>query len=453
MLWLLLYTAFFSLLSLSKARLNPKSVDFYARGRGASGPEVAFSLLGACVGGSATIGMIGLAADVGTPAFWWLGSGCFGFLALAFFLAKKIRASGALTLPEILTEILGPTFRRCSSALILAAWFAILAAQLSALGVVVDGLAGVGAVASVFIGLAILLFYTLIGGQAAIMRSDVWQFLCLVLALLVLFYFICQCQPARSALAHLRVELFNDKFPLSRLRYFLLVIGCGYLVGPTLFVCLLSARSPRAAVAGPLLAAPALALIAALITLIGVAAAPLLPLGIRSDSILPHLVNVYLPPWAAIVVSLGLYSAILSSADSCLMTAASICANDLLRRPTVTVARVFLILLALAGAALALRGQGIVVLLLMAYDIFVCGIVAPVFVALLFPARARAARPFFFAAMIGGGALGVASAASGIDAFSLAGLAWAFAASGVGAAAGGAKKRGKIRDKTERKEA
>ena len=57
-----------------------------------SGPwQVGISIIASCVGGSATLGMAGLAWQAGTPAFWWLGSGACGLMALTLFLAKKVR--------------------------------------------------------------------------------------------------------------------------------------------------------------------------------------------------------------------------------------------------------------------------------------------------------------------------------------------------------------------------
>ncbi len=254
------------------------------------------------------------------------------------------------------------------------------------------------------------------------MRSDIWQFLILLLSLCVLLYFICQIPDANRAIADIKIEIVNDKFGLSRLCYFLFIIGSGYLIGPTLFVSLLSARSSRAAANGALLAAPCLAATAALITILGIGCGALAQTGTAASNVLANVLNNNIPSWAKILTSLGLYSAIISSADSCLMTAAAVCANDIFRRPDPFFARVAMLAITVGALLLATQGQSILALLLMAYDIFVCGIVAPVFVGILFPGNAKKSRGWFFAAMICGSPLGFASAFSGNYLFSMAGL-------------------------------
>lgn len=268
------------------------------------------------------------------------------------------------------------------------------------------------------------------------MRSDIWQFIVLVASLCLLLCCLSQYNEALAAIAAIKFEIVNDKFEFSRLRYFLLVIGSGFLVGPTLFVCLLSAKSPKAAERGTLIAIPGLALTAFLITIVGVACASIADPGTSSESALSNILETRLRPWVKICVSLGLYSAIISSADSCLMTAAAICANDLIKRPGILPARASMLLISIGSLILALRGQGILALLLMAYDIFVCGIVSPVFFAIIFPEAAKRSRKFFFCALLGGAAFGVASAVSGDSTWSLAGLSLSAVISLLGVLAG-----------------
>ena len=53
---------------------------FFVNSRSSGALITGTSILASCVGGSATIGMVGLAWLIGTPAFWWLGSGVCGLL-------------------------------------------------------------------------------------------------------------------------------------------------------------------------------------------------------------------------------------------------------------------------------------------------------------------------------------------------------------------------------------
>ena len=82
--------------------LRETALSFFLCGRNASASLVAFSIIASCIGGTATLAMMGLAARAGWPAFWWLGGGGIGLAILGLALAKRIRATHAATLPEVI---------------------------------------------------------------------------------------------------------------------------------------------------------------------------------------------------------------------------------------------------------------------------------------------------------------------------------------------------------------
>ena len=61
----------------------------------------ALSLVSTIIGGSATLGIGGLAQKIGPAAFWWLGVGAIGLVVHGLFVAPVIRRSGAMTLPHL----------------------------------------------------------------------------------------------------------------------------------------------------------------------------------------------------------------------------------------------------------------------------------------------------------------------------------------------------------------
>lgn len=391
---------------------------FFVNNRASSAQGVGFSIIVSCVGASATIGMIGLAFTVGTPAFWWLGSGCVGLLLLSLLLARRVRESGAYTMPQLVEKYMGVRARPLIAMVIVLAWMAILAAQFAALSKVLAALTGFAPGACLAAGFGLIVIHTL-GGQAAIMGVDRLQALILLAALPVLLIWLCAINPGWTARTPL--ELTNSDFPPEKLVYFLFVVGGNYLICPMLFGRFLSARSGGAARRGGLFAVAGLALCAGLIVSIGLAAKGLLPAETGGDNVLAALLGLA-PRWLNLIVSIALISAIVSSADSCLVTASTVLAHDLLRRDDIAASRLCVLLLGGCGLALSLLDKGILEYLLMAYDVYACGVVAPVFVALLLGKR-RHILPFFAcAAVISGGTLGAVSALGGSTAFSYAGM-------------------------------
>ena len=74
---------------------------FVVSSRNAPWYLVGGSIIASCIGGSATIGTVGLSYEIGFAAIWWLLSAVCGFILLTVFLAKKVSNSKALTLSLI----------------------------------------------------------------------------------------------------------------------------------------------------------------------------------------------------------------------------------------------------------------------------------------------------------------------------------------------------------------
>lgn len=410
MVWLIFFLFLLFFFSRRGLRQKTDALQYYICNRNAGTFTTSFSMLASCIGGSATLGMIGLGWQIGLPAFWWLGSGVIGLLILAFFLARKVRSSRAKTMPEILEKQLGASFRSGCAIIILVAYVAIIAAQISAQALIISSLCNLDQTRALFAGAFFLYAYTALGGQNAVMKSDVWQFSILMCATGVILFFCLSLPQGRAALASAPLELVNSGFPPRKLVYYLLVLGGSFVVGPMLFGRLLSSRNQMAAKKSCIASAFALFLIASAMTAIGIALSGILPPenlvgNFRPDDILGIFVKQKLPSWTAAPIFLGILSAIVSSADSCLFTAASIAANDLFKRPGIGFCRFVMALVVICACFLALKGNGVLHLLLIANDIYACGVVPPVFVALMYGASGMN-RGLMTCALACGGCIG-----------------------------------------------
>ncbi|GFM38509.1 sodium:solute symporter family protein [Desulfovibrio psychrotolerans] len=380
---------------------------FYVNNRTGNAWGVGFSIIVSCVGASATLGIIGLAFMAGTPAFWWLGAGAAGLALLSLLLARAVRRSGAYTLPHTVETLLGSQARPVIAAVIVVAWTAILAAQFSALTKVLGSITAFTPFTCLGIGLLLIGVHTM-GGQAAIMRTDRIHAFILVLSLALMLAWLTHHNP--GWLTSVRIEAVNNAFPVDKLLYFLVVVGANYVVCPMLFGRLLSAQDERSAVAGGLIGAGGLMVCAALIVAVGLACKGLIPADTPGDAVLTAVLSGVMPPWMHVVVSFALISAIVSSADSCLVTAATVGSHDLLGNTSVAIRRLCVLALGVAGAGVSLWGKGILGFLLMAYDIFACGVAMPCFVGLVLPKGRSIQAHFACAAVIAGGLLGIAAA-------------------------------------------
>lgn len=376
---------------------------FFVNDRASGAVTVALSLIVSCVGASATMGMAGKAFAVGAPAFWWLGAGAAGITVLAFLLAAKVRESGSYTMPEMAAQLLGPRARPLISSIIVVAWMAILAAQFLAMSKLLGPLTGLGSMTCLAIAYALIVLHTL-GGQAVVLRTDRLQSVILFAGLGLLAAWLNALNPGWTA--HVRLEAVNDKFTPGDLMHYLFVVGGNYLVCPMLFGRFFSARDGRTARNGGLLAGVGLILSAVLIVMVGLACRGIVPDATVPDAVLTTAINTALPRWLALVVLLALISAVVSSADSCLITAGTILSYDLLGTEKTASCRRCVVALGTLGAAMTFMDRDILGFLFMAYDIYVAGVVMPIFIVLALSSR-RVVRPMLpLVAIVGGGALG-----------------------------------------------
>lgn len=420
-LLLLAYLLALLLFARGTAKMHPDADAFFVNRRASSSLGVALSIVASCVGGSATLGMAGLAWQVGTPALWWLGAGAAGLTLLGLFLASTVRRTGAATMPEMVGVYLGPSLRPLVSVVIVTAWLAILAAQFSAFAAIAASMTGLEPRTLLIPAAAFIVLYASLGGQATIMRGDAFQMVFMAVTLLAACAWLFLHNGA--VLRDVPMQLVNADFPVSRASYFLVIIGGSYVVCPMLFGRLLSAGNSRSARNGALLGAAGLLFMAALIVTLGLLCRGLVPADATAEQVLSTVFRGTLPGWLSGIVLLGLCGAVLSSADSCLVTAATVLSGDILRRPDTRTCRWCLVGIGLGGLVLAAPGRGILHLLLMANDMYVCGVVAPVFVGMLLHGRCVLRESVLTFAVAAGGILGLAAALTGRNELSYAGVA------------------------------
>jgi SSS family solute:Na+ symporter len=202
----------------------------------------------------------------------------------------------------------------------------------------------------------------------------------------------------------------------------MLIIGGSYVVCPMLFSRLLSAKNEKTAYKSALMAVPILLITAFIIVYIGLMLRNIVPKSTVSTEVLTNAISSYLPKGLSLFLSIALLSAIVSSADSCLITSSTVICNDIFKSSSVFVCRIITITVGLISFLLSLRGNGILSLLFAANDIFVAGIVSPVFVSMVIKKKYRVEKNWIIIAMIVGGSFGLSAALTSIKSLSMLGV-------------------------------
>jgi SSS family solute:Na+ symporter len=404
--------------------------DYVVAGRKQSSPLVFMSLMATVLGASATVGIAARAESIGFAAFWWLTVGAIGFWFQAAFLSKPIHDLDVRTLPEIAEKTVGKTGRKLVALIIAVSWIGIIAAQFAAvagfIGLVLGHDAGTQ---SVLITAVIVIVYTLLGGQLSVVRTDALQFGILTLgffaAAIYLFGGFSGAENAAlQAAGNLAASsstvnsaglatfgsfnLLNEKFGASDLAIMLFTIGGAYFLGPDVISRNLVAKDATSARKAVVAGSFAILAFSVIIVLLGMWAATYAPATAGSaTNPLFRLASGVLPLPLAALLSVGLLSALLSSADTCLINSAAIFGSDILNTRRISVVRISVVVIGIIATYLALQGKDIIGLLTMAYSVYTPGIVAPLAVAIIAHKKFKVKKTLWYAGVIIGGLFGL----------------------------------------------
>ena len=367
-------------------------------------------------GGSTTIALAMLVYAKGVVGLWLDLAGVLGLLVLGLFLARRVRREGAVTLPEIVGRYYGESARRAAGALVVAseiAWFALLT---EATQVVLTAAFGLAPLTAILISTAAFVAYTALGGQYAVVRTDLLQYGLMLVGIPGIA--LVSAMRGAHGLSGLPEELW--RFPTSSVfgardvLGMLVLIGLPHLVGSDVYAKLLSCRDEDTARRATLLAAGSKVLFGFSVAAIALAARKALPPldAAGGASALPYAVIGFAPPALSAIVLVSLVATMQTSADVVLLSATAVTARDLapplLGRPLpLSSARLLPPVFGALGLATALSlNRDVLETLKLGYSIFAAGLILPVLAAFL-PGRLRVAPRAAIAAMIAGGATAV----------------------------------------------
>ena len=394
----------------SRKKIKGKDGYFVADRRG-SVPFISGSLLVTAVGGSATVGMAGLGFSQGLTGAWWLLVGAINLLILGFFFAKKVRSFSLYTLPELIEKQYDRRVSIAASLLIVIAWVGIIAGQIVAAGKLFSVL---GLNSGMIIFAAVFITYSTLGGQFSVIRTDAFQAAIIFAGIFVaLGLILSQVGGYTELRAALPSSYFS--FPLSSefgwkdfLSIFILVGGT-YIIGPDIYTRIFSAKDEKTAQRSIFWSALIFIPLAFAIALIGMGAKALYP-EISPEQALPRVIGGV--PLSGLVLA-ALIAALMSSADTCLLTQSVIVTEDILKlsldgRKTILVTRLSMLILGFLALALAIALNDVIKTLLFAYTVFTCGLLVPVIVG-FYKERLgmKITSEGALAALIGGGIIGL----------------------------------------------
>jgi sodium/proline symporter len=317
------------------------------------------------------LGLTGMGYAIGVHAFWVILGEVLGVAAAWVFVARPFKEYtdryDAITVPDYLTERFGgagSAFRILSAVIILSMVMAYTAAQLTASGKAFDSFLGTGYTAGVWIGLAIVLFYTTIGGFKAVAYSDFLQGVlmlgCLVTLPIVAIPAAGGFEEAMAALGWADADLLRPMgaFGLSAAgiasAFGFVAIGFAFLGSPQLLTRFMAARDQKQIVDGGFWAVLCVIGFDVGAVFAGMAGRVLFPGLADPETILPQMSTALFPPFFTGIFLVVVLAAIMSTVDSLLILASSVVVRDVWQKTLGSEA---------SERTLSLIGKGVTVLI------------------------------------------------------------------------------------------
>jgi SSS family solute:Na+ symporter len=322
-----------ALLALSAGRGGGDGgVDYLLAGRRLTLPAFVATLVTTWYGGILGIGEYAWRFGIST----WLVFGVPYYLAailFAFWLAPRLRRSGAITIPDLLVNAYGRKASTVGAAAVYASTVPV--AYLLMVATLLAQITGWSILTTVLIGAAFSALYVALSGFRAVVRTDVLQLVLMYGGFFILL-------PA--ALAHTGgFEGLWGALPTSHrswdgglgwqtvLVWYLIALQT--VVEPSFYQRVFAARSPRIAKAGVLVSVAMWVVFDFFTVYSGLAARVLLPDLADPMAAYPALAGLVLSPWLAAFFIVALFATVMSTLDSYLFIAATTIGHDFARTP------------------------------------------------------------------------------------------------------------------------
>ncbi len=312
-------------------------------------------------------------------------------LLVGLFYAGPLRRARLLTLCDYFGRRFGRRAEWLSAAIMVPSFFGWIAAQFTVLAALLAEAFGFSLAAGLLCGAVFAVAYTMIGGMWSVTLTDAAQLVVVAAGLAAMGVAALTAlgdgawipgalrlggETPSEVLAFIPAE-GAERFAWVGL---LLAGALGNIPGQDVMQRVLAARTAAVARRACLIAGAAYLALGAVPLTLGLAARLLLP-GVETD-VFPALAGVLFSPLATLGITLVIVSALLSTADSALMSAASVLSRNLLRHrlPRVDPLRLSRLAVLLVGAAsllLALGGASAYTLLEAAYELTLVGLFVP----------------------------------------------------------------------------
>ncbi|MCH7400705.1 sodium:solute symporter family protein [Belliella kenyensis] len=384
-------------------RRNKSQDDYYVGGRDIGSWHIGLSVVATDVGGGFSVGLGGLGFVMGLSGSWMLFTGLLGAWLAAVFLIPRVKSDRAFanfyTFPQIIQHLFDRRAGLVAALICLIGYLGFTSSQLLAGAKLASGtFEGLTVNHALWIMGVIAVVYTVLGGLKAVIYTDTVQWIVLMLGFIfiglpVSYYHVGGWDVIKNTLP---AEFFSlSNLTWQDLANWGITILPVWFIGMTLYQRIFASRDVASAkkawfIAG-LFEWPIMAFMGVALGLLSRVAFEQGLLIIDVDALdpemgLPVLLRTILPSGILGLMMSAYFSAVLSTADSCLMAASGSLnsdifgkwMNDLSQNSQVRWAQLFTLILGIIALLVALQMTNVLDLMLYSYAFMVSGLLIPV---------------------------------------------------------------------------
>ncbi len=413
---------------------NKGDEDYFLAGRSMSWPHIGLSVVATDVGGGFSIGLGGLGFMIGISGSWMLFTGLLGAWLSAVFLIPRVKNLSTekrfFTMPQLFNHHYGPTAALVAGVISAVGYTGFTSSQMLAGAKLASAsFPTIGIDTALLIMGFIIVVYTVMGGIKAVIYTDTFQWGLLIVGLTAVG--IPVAYTAVGGLDAIRTTLPQEFLSLTALSpwqfiNWMITIIPIWFVGMTLYQRIYASKSEADAKKAWYLAGlfewPVMAFMGVFLGLLARVAAEqgmfsdlgyLSAADMDAEMGLPVLLATVLPIGFMGLMMSAYFSAVMSTADSCLVAASGNVVTDILRKglkfrnnaiTDIRLSQLVTLGIGLLALVLALTFENVLEVMLWSYAFMVSGLLVPVLGALFAKKKNPTAA---VSAMVVGGAVTV----------------------------------------------
>ncbi|HSI75983.1 MAG TPA: sodium:solute symporter family protein [Lunatimonas sp.] len=405
---------------------NTGQDDYFVGGRNVGSWHIGLSVVATDVGGGFSVGLGGLGFAMGISGSWMLFTGLLGAWLAAVFLIPVVKSSPAFekfyTLPQIFDHLFDKRVGIVAAVICFVGYLGFTSSQLLAGAKLASGtFDGLQLSTALLVMGVIAVVYTVLGGLKAVIYTDTIQWIILLMGFIfiglpVSYYHVGGWEVIRRTLPSEYFSLTNLTW--QDLANWGITIMPIWFVGMTLYQRIFASRDVKSAKKAWYIAGvfewPIMAFMGVSLGVLAKVAFELDMIAVAEDTLdpemgLPILLSTVLPVGIMGLMMSAYFSAVLSTADSCLMAASGNLTTDIFgkylkNKSDTTVMRLsqlFTLLIGIVALLIALQMTNVLELMLYSYAFMVSGLFIPILAGLFWNMRSPTAA--LVSMVLGGG--------------------------------------------------